>query len=816
MLERFVTIPSSASSAPRARINHLKPMYDGQGTLAVNDLRGGFYIISDGEVSLYVDFDDVFPGFIDSPGLGTGFTSFAFHPEFASNGIFYTSHSENPGTGQADFTNPVTNAPVALQGVITEWVADNPLAKVFAGTRREVMRVDIVGTIHGMQEIAFNPNAQSGDPDYGKLYICIGDGKSTIGGYHLNTHRLDSVLGTILRIDPAGTNSANGQYGIPEDNPWANDGDPDIFDEILAYGFRNPHRISWDTVGDGKMLSGDIGEKNIEEVNLIEPGRDYGWNLREGTFVINPDWENNPQNGERDEVFELPLDDDTFGFTYPVAQYDHDDGFAIVGGFVYRGSVAPALFGKYIFGDIKGGEVYFVEADTLAFGTQSEIQELELELDGQPTTILQIGGSSRGDLRFGFDEDNELYLLEKSRGMVFKVIGAIDESGGGGIEPVEGWQGLSSFDDANLDDWVVSLDAQDTVQVNGSATIVDDPFDSDLGKVLEVNPGVAGSGTHHVTAEFPLPAEAVIRDPFPENFLSTFYFKIGRPDVEGTPGVLDITWGLVSGSTRPNNGVFVYDNYSIVGRYDVDGVMDIYDDESYTSLMVDPLDSNTFYEVWYVIDHTANSFSQYIKGGSQYPEQTLIYSNANYRHQTLANLDHLVIITSAGNTTDVKGMDSAYFADFFVDVSGANLFSPFTGEDISAVGGKLVNISTRGVVGTGDDVLIGGFVIGKDGVQVLVQAVGPELANDGVVGVLADPVLEIVNPTTQQVVASNDNWEDDQGQAIIDLWGGSPPLATGSLSSAVILQVDQGSYTAKISGKNDTEGVALVEVYEIE
>ena len=205
MLERFVTIPSSASSAPRARINHLKPMYDGQGTLAVNDLRGGFYIISDGEVSLYVDFDDVFPGFKDSPGLGTGFTSFAFHPEFASNGIFYTSHSENPGTGQADFTNPVTNAPVALQGVITEWVADNPLAKVFAGTRREVMRVDIVGTIHGMQEIAFNPNAQSGDPDYGKLYICIGDGKSTIGGYHLNTHRLDSVLGTILK-DRSGRN----------------------------------------------------------------------------------------------------------------------------------------------------------------------------------------------------------------------------------------------------------------------------------------------------------------------------------------------------------------------------------------------------------------------------------------------------------------------------------------------------------------------------------------------------------------------------------------------------------------------------------
>jgi hypothetical protein len=116
----------------------------------------------------------------------------------------------------------------------------------------------------------------------------------------------------------------------------------------------------------------------------------------------------------------------------------------------------------------------------------------------------------------------------------------------------------------------------------------------------------------------------------------------------------------------------------------------------------------------------------------------------------------------------------------------------------------------------GDEVLIGGFVIGKDGVRVLVQAVGPELADDGVTGVLADPVLEIVNPTTQQVIATNDNWEDTQGQEIIHLWGGSPPLALGSLSSAVILTVDQGSYTAKISGKNGSEGVALVEVYEIE
>jgi glucose/arabinose dehydrogenase len=93
----------------------------------------------------------------------------------------------------------------------------------------------------------------------GKLYICIGDGQSTIKGFPLNTSRLDAILGSILRIDPSGNNSANGKYGIPSDNPWVGDADPNTLGEIWAMGFRNPHRISWDTAGDGKMLSGDIG-----------------------------------------------------------------------------------------------------------------------------------------------------------------------------------------------------------------------------------------------------------------------------------------------------------------------------------------------------------------------------------------------------------------------------------------------------------------------------------------------------------------------------------------------------------------------------
>ena len=102
-------------------------------------------------------------------------------------------------------------------------------------------------------------------------------------------------------------------------------------------------------------------------------------------------------------------------------------------------------------------------------------------------------------------------------------------------------------------------------------------------------------------------------------------------------------------------------------------------------------------------------------------------------------------------------------------------------------------------MGTGDDVLIGGFVIGTDKQQVYISATGPELENAGVTGFLLDPVLTVTNIATG-VETVNDNWEDTQAQLIKDLWGGAPPLAAGSLSAALVMTLDPGSYTAKITG----------------
>ena len=146
-------------------------------------------------------------------------------------------------------------------------------------------------------------------------------------------------------------------------------------------------------------------------------------------------------------------------------------------------------------------------------------------------------------------------------------------------------------------------------------------------------------------------------------------------------------------------------------------------------------------------------------------------------------------------------------------------------QPLQADDGNFVNLSNRGMVGEGDDVRIVGFIIEGGARRVLIQALGPELANRGISNALADPVLTVIrthegepprtplDPPVELIV--NDNWEDSQGQLVSDLWGGSPPLTEGSLSSAVVLTLEPGGYTAKVEGKNGTVGVALVEVFRI-
>ncbi|MEL6942147.1 MAG: hypothetical protein AAFO82_05720, partial [Bacteroidota bacterium] len=157
--EEFVEIPASSAFKPFARINLLREAPDDSGRLFVNDLRGQFWVIKNGTPSLFANLSTDYSTFIDAPGKGTGSGAFAFHPAFAENGIFYTTHTESTGSAMADYI-PLEYSEITMQWVLTEWQMDNPSDDTFSGTKREILRFDFPGNFHGMQEIAFNPNAQ--------------------------------------------------------------------------------------------------------------------------------------------------------------------------------------------------------------------------------------------------------------------------------------------------------------------------------------------------------------------------------------------------------------------------------------------------------------------------------------------------------------------------------------------------------------------------------------------------------------------------------------------------------------------------------
>ncbi|HWB27271.1 MAG TPA: PQQ-dependent sugar dehydrogenase [Chitinophagaceae bacterium] len=415
-IQPVAQFPPTASKPPLARITKLgfQPV---TGTLFVNDLQGKLYKMKGNKPMVYLDIAKLRPKFINQPGLATGLGSFAFHPDFATNGIFYTSHSEARGSTRADF-NYADTIKVAMQWVLTEWKTNDPNADTFTGTSREVLRINVVTGIHGMQEITFNPLAKPGDKDYGLLYIGMGDGGCVEEGHGFLAHSKEKIWGTVLRIDPMGHNSANGRYGIPAGNPFVQNSNSKTVKEIYAYGFRNPERITWNKQGD--MLVFNIGQASIESVNLVKPGNDYGWPIREGHFV------SAGINGNVGSVYPLPANDSIYHITYPVAEYDHDEGNAICGGYEYWGNTIPALKGKFLFGDIPTGRLFYTNIADMKQGKLATIKEWKITLGNKPVTLKEICGSGRVDLHFGRDMEGELYILTKADGKIYKLTGATE------------------------------------------------------------------------------------------------------------------------------------------------------------------------------------------------------------------------------------------------------------------------------------------------------------------------------------------------------------------------------------------------------
>ena len=408
-LELVAQIPASSDKPMFTRITKLDYQPNTE-KLFVVDLRGKLYELQKNQPAVYLDIAKLKPHFINQPGLATGFGSFAFHPEFAKNGLLYTTHTEAPGSGKADFSYP-DSIPVILQWVLTEWKTKQPASSPFSGDGRELFRVNMVTGIHGVQDITFNSMARPGDKDYGLLYVGVGDGGSVEEHHPLPTQTPERVWGTIVRINPLGRNSDNGKYGIPNDNPFSKSEKGKALREVYATGFRNPHKISWSKAG--QMFVANIGQRNIESLYLVEPGHFYGWPIREGTFLILDDI---------NKVYPLPANDSVYHVTYPVAQFDHDEGIAMSGGFEYSGAAVPQLTGKFLFGDINAGRLFYVEMADIKLGSQAPIKEWGISMGGTRTTLVELCKYNRADMRFGRDAKGELYLVMKPDGKVYRLV----------------------------------------------------------------------------------------------------------------------------------------------------------------------------------------------------------------------------------------------------------------------------------------------------------------------------------------------------------------------------------------------------------
>jgi len=395
---RVVTLEVIADIGPSvvADITHTG---DGTGRL--------FLVSPDGVIRIFSGGAVLATPFLDAPASPTdrAMSGLAFHPEYASNGKLYVITGEAiPNGSTPHFLPPQTDDVSAFDNVLYEYTVDpgNPdLAD--PASRRELMRVRQPQRFHNMDDLAFGHD--------GYLYIAMGDGGDTRTGSptHYNTtgQQTDNPYGTVLRID-VDTTGANGRYGIPADNPFAGGTTADL-PEIYAWGLRNPWRISVDRLT-GEVFVGVNGDFTIEQVYRVESGRNYGWDVREGSFL----W--NPANGN---AFVDPAPDPQY--TPPLAEYDHNGTTqawgSVIGGFVYRGSGIPALYGSYVFLDWVAAELVAMDPETGAIEV--------VQIDGGGAQL-----QASNDITFGEDEDGELYIGRGS-GEVLRFVTSVPPDAAG-------------------------------------------------------------------------------------------------------------------------------------------------------------------------------------------------------------------------------------------------------------------------------------------------------------------------------------------------------------------------------------------------
>jgi uncharacterized repeat protein (TIGR03806 family) len=297
-----------------------------------------------------------------------GLLALAFHPKYAQNRYFYIYYT---------LGSPQPSVLVRYQTRENDPNSADPMSATV------LLQIPQPYANHNGGTLAFGPD--------GYLYLTTGDGGS--GGDPQNhAQDLSSLLGKVLRID---VDNAGGAlpYGIPDDNPFVGADGGAARGEVWAYGMRNPWRCSFDRVTE-LLWCGDVGQDTYEEVDIITRGSNYGWRLMEGTHCYNPPTNCNPGT-----------------LTLPIIDYSHTvGGCAITGGFVYRGSLLPDLYGAYIYGDYCSGNIWALRYDG------AHVTESHLLVSQSGLNISSFGEDSAGEL-YIVNLGGTLHQLARQSGM---------------------------------------------------------------------------------------------------------------------------------------------------------------------------------------------------------------------------------------------------------------------------------------------------------------------------------------------------------------------------------------------------------------
>jgi glucose/arabinose dehydrogenase len=332
---------------------------DKSGRMFVVEKNGTIAILRDGKRAAkpFLDIGDL----IISSGSEQGLLGLAFHPDYARNGRFFVYYTASNGDDTLA-RYQVSNDPE---------VADPASAQVLFAVKDPAPN-------HNGGMLAFGPD--------GYLYVGLGDGGSA-GDPWGNGQNRSVLLGKLLRLNVDGGEP----YAIPPDNPWPDGGD-NARPEIWAYGLRNPWRFSFDRAT-GDLYIGDVGQNAYEEIDFQpadgKGGLNYGWNTREALHCFRSD------------------DCESSGMIDPIAEYGHDQGCSVTGGYVYRGAAFPSLQGLYIFGDYCSGTIWSLHRDAAGKWEQRKLLDSKLSISS-----------------FGEDESGELYVLDLSGGIYRMTAGA--------------------------------------------------------------------------------------------------------------------------------------------------------------------------------------------------------------------------------------------------------------------------------------------------------------------------------------------------------------------------------------------------------